>query len=255
MPPTYRQQPTLQNTRIRTAHDALLVFYGVARNTLTLLSRRLDAEERRHIGPGNVYVWEDRSASTSETTGLSMERWTDGMSWGPSRIRDEFLFYYQRDPQSNEHPNPSNPSGSSAPLHDADRLIKQTFSVFVSLPEDRAQDITRKWHLTAYFNQRSVDKLGLVENIPDVGRATIPDGLFRSARSNKGRRDDPRRTPSGGQLMGPGDQGQLPPPTAGALYTIFPSSASAEPSPIALSRVEPAHAGPSRQALAYETYP
>ena len=73
--PTYRQQPTLNNVRIRTAQDALQVFYGVARNTLTLLSRRLDTDERRQIRPGNVYVWEDRSATTSETAGLNMERW------------------------------------------------------------------------------------------------------------------------------------------------------------------------------------
>lgn len=55
---------------------------------------------------GNVYVWEERGANT-EATGLGMERWyvggtvrtvrltsitsnvrTDGMGWGPSRVRD-----------------------------------------------------------------------------------------------------------------------------------------------------------------------
>ncbi|KAI0040444.1 hypothetical protein FA95DRAFT_1566379 [Auriscalpium vulgare] len=98
------QQPTLQNVRIRTAQDALQVFFGVARNALTLLTRRLDADERKSIRSGNVYVWEDRSATTSDSGGLTMERWcvlrsssryarsrrrrTDGMSWGPSRIRD-----------------------------------------------------------------------------------------------------------------------------------------------------------------------
>lgn len=56
MSPVYRQQPTLQNVRIRTAQDALQVFYAVARNTLTLLSRRLDSEERKSIRPGQMYV-------------------------------------------------------------------------------------------------------------------------------------------------------------------------------------------------------
>ncbi|KAJ8517793.1 hypothetical protein ONZ45_g5077 [Pleurotus djamor] len=90
------QRPTLQNTRIRSTRDALQVFYAVARNVLPLITRRLDAEERRAITPGNVYVWEERGANT-EATGLGMERWTDGMGWGPSRVRDEFLFYHQKE--------------------------------------------------------------------------------------------------------------------------------------------------------------
>ena len=75
MPPRYKQQPTLEGVRIRTEQDALLVFYGVARGILTLLTRRLDADERKAIEPGHVYVWEDRSATTSDSGGLSMERW------------------------------------------------------------------------------------------------------------------------------------------------------------------------------------
>ena len=75
MPPRYKQQPTLEGVRIRTAQDAMLVFFGVARGILTLLTRRLDADERKAIEPGHVYVWEDRSATTSDSGGLSMERW------------------------------------------------------------------------------------------------------------------------------------------------------------------------------------
>lgn len=51
------QHPTLQNIRIRSTRDALQVFYGVAMHTLPLITRRLDAEERRNIAAGNVYVW------------------------------------------------------------------------------------------------------------------------------------------------------------------------------------------------------
>jgi hypothetical protein len=81
------QRPTLQNVRIRSTRDALAVFNGVARNVLPLITRRLDAEERRAIVPGNVYVWEERGAN-SESSAIGMERWTDGMGWGPSRVRD-----------------------------------------------------------------------------------------------------------------------------------------------------------------------
>jgi hypothetical protein len=68
------QHPSLQNVRIRSTRDALQVFYAVARSFIPLITRRLDAEERRAIVPGNVYVWEERSAN-SEATGLGMERW------------------------------------------------------------------------------------------------------------------------------------------------------------------------------------
>lgn len=91
----FMQHPTLQNVRIRSTRDALQVFHGVATHRLPLITRRLDAEERRNIVPGNVYVWsvitstdmdwileililwtvrEERGANT-EPTGLGMERW------------------------------------------------------------------------------------------------------------------------------------------------------------------------------------
>ena len=84
---TNMQSPTLRDVKIRSTRDALLVFNAVAHNQLPLITRRLDAEERRAIVPGNVYVWEERGANT-ESTGIGMERWTDGMGWGPSRVRD-----------------------------------------------------------------------------------------------------------------------------------------------------------------------
>ncbi len=87
MSPTYHQQPTLQNARIRTAQDALLVFFAVARNVLTLLTRRLDADERKAIRSGNVYIWEDRSASTVDNGGITMERW-----YGLWRFAHHFAF-------------------------------------------------------------------------------------------------------------------------------------------------------------------
>lgn len=68
------QRPTLTNVRIRSTRDANQIFYAVLRNLLPMTVRRLDAEERRAITSGNVYVWEERGAS-SEATGLGIERW------------------------------------------------------------------------------------------------------------------------------------------------------------------------------------
>jgi len=64
--------------------DALQVFFAVARNVLTLLTRRLDADERKAIRSGNVYIWEDRSASTVDNGGLTMERWCALLPFSPS---------------------------------------------------------------------------------------------------------------------------------------------------------------------------
>ncbi|EJF63858.1 hypothetical protein DICSQDRAFT_153679 [Dichomitus squalens LYAD-421 SS1] len=201
-PPSAMQQPTLTNIRIRSTRDALQIFYAVARNILPMTTRRLDAEERRAITSGCVYIWEERCAN-SEATGMGMERWTDGMGWGPSRVRDEFLFYHQRENEVHEDPN--NPSArwanmmrrdtrSNLPFsrQDAERLIKQTYSVHVSLPEDRPRGITRKWHLTAYFSQTTLDSLGTIESIPGVGDVQVPEGWFKSARASKiNKRTDP----------------------------------------------------------------
>jgi hypothetical protein len=68
------QRPTLSDVRIRSTRDAHRIFYAVSMKQLPMTMRRLDAEERRAIGSGNVYVWEERGAN-AEATGLGIERW------------------------------------------------------------------------------------------------------------------------------------------------------------------------------------
>ncbi|KAF8999907.1 hypothetical protein BDZ89DRAFT_1147506 [Hymenopellis radicata] len=206
--PTIAQRPTLTNTRIRSPRDALLVFHGVAMNILPLITRRLDIEERRAITSGNVYVWEERGVN-NESVGLGMERWTDGMGWGPSRVRDEFLFYHQKNPdddcntvtQMSPWARVTKKNGDSSfnypgysisstfrHLPETRNLIKQTYSVHVTLPADRNKGATRKWHLTAYFSQEKLDSLHTVDMIPQLRAMPTPDGWFRSARSTKSSR-------------------------------------------------------------------
>lgn len=74
------QRPTLVSARIRSTRDAMQTFYGVACNKLPLITRRLDAEERRAIVAGNIYVWEERGANT-ETISIGMERWQVQSHW------------------------------------------------------------------------------------------------------------------------------------------------------------------------------
>ncbi|KAJ3813084.1 Gti1/Pac2 family-domain-containing protein [Lentinula lateritia] len=191
------QQPTLESVRIRSTRDALQVFYGVATNKIPLITRRLDAEERRAIVAGNVYVWEERGANT-EPIGIGMERWTDGMGWGPSRVRDDFLFYHQKESDiEDDSLSPITPWAQLLRLStspnmghiESERLVKQTYSVHVSLPADRTRGIVRKWHLTAYFSLEKLSQLRTIDSVRGIGNVSVPDGLFRSARANKARRD------------------------------------------------------------------
>ncbi|KAG6861291.1 hypothetical protein C0995_001845 [Termitomyces sp. Mi166 len=41
----------------------------------------------------------------------------------------------------------------------------------------------------AYFSQQRLDELGTIDEIPGVGDVQVPEGLFRSARAGKMRRD------------------------------------------------------------------
>ncbi|KAK7043223.1 hypothetical protein VNI00_008577 [Paramarasmius palmivorus] len=173
----HMQQPTCANTRIRSTNDAHKIFYAVQHGALKMITRRLDADERLALTSGCVYAWEERGPHT-EITGLGIERFTEGRRWSPSRVRDEFLFYYEKyAPDATQ----ASSSEKQHPPRDWDPLVKQTYSVWVETEKGR-----RKWHLTAYFTQATVDRLGTVDDIPGVGDLTVPEGHFKSTRIKKG---------------------------------------------------------------------
>ncbi|KAJ8596581.1 hypothetical protein M405DRAFT_781353 [Rhizopogon salebrosus TDB-379] len=182
------QHPTCTSLRVRSPQDAQVIFHAVALKVLPMVTRRLDTEERRSIISGSVYVWEERGPSP-ESTGLGIERWTDGKRWGPSRVRDEFLFYQEKDPEpvdvdlnsDSDTTIGSSPLAQSGAHNEYVRvsLVKQTYSVFVETPRGR-----RKWHLIAYFTHDTLDYLRTVSDIPDLARIEVPAGQYRSARHN-----------------------------------------------------------------------
>lgn len=81
------QTPTCIQTRVRSTADAHKLFLAVQRGLLPLVRRRLDAEERLSLAPGNVYIWEERPAS-ADGPGPAMERFTEGKRWSQSRVRE-----------------------------------------------------------------------------------------------------------------------------------------------------------------------
>ncbi|KAG6812212.1 hypothetical protein H0H92_003948 [Tricholoma furcatifolium] len=124
------------------------------------------------------------------------------MEWGGVQV--EFLFYNQKDTNFGEDlVNPITPWAQmmrkreqpTIPVsvymaNQPERLVKQTYSVHVTLPSDSPRGIVRKWHLTAYFSQQRLDDLGTIDNIRGVGDVPVPEGLFKSARAGKMRRDN-----------------------------------------------------------------
>ena len=98
------QKPTLEDIHIRSPEDAHKVFYAVQLGLLPEITRRLDAQERKELRSGNVYCWADKpagevavraassvagsSASGGPQYEFSIERWTEGLSWSASRIRE-----------------------------------------------------------------------------------------------------------------------------------------------------------------------
>jgi len=179
------QPPTCRGIRIRSTYDAHRIIRAVELGVLPITQRRLDGEERKALRSGDVWVWEERGTG-SDNTGLGIERWTDGRTYGPSRVRDDFLFYSERDME------PFQPQGPY--IHrDRESLVKQTYSVFIRERNGRQ----KKWHITAYFSQSSVEDLATVDHIPAVACLPVPEGRYTSARSSKHKsREDGRRTRS-----------------------------------------------------------
>lgn len=81
------QRPTLTNVHIRSAVDAHKLFYAVQLGHLPKIEKRLDANERAALRPGDVYVWEEKGPN-ADSFSVSMERFTEGKSWTASRVRE-----------------------------------------------------------------------------------------------------------------------------------------------------------------------
>ncbi|EPT04658.1 hypothetical protein FOMPIDRAFT_1112974 [Fomitopsis schrenkii] len=172
------QPPTCTNLRIRSVHDAEIVLHAVTLGVLPMVHRRLDDDDRLSLTTGCIYVWEERSSNPLECTGQEIQRFTEGRSWGPSRARDDFLLYYEKESNSRSSVHLRNNLLGSV------QLIKQTYSVVVHEPDGK----TRKWHLNAYYTQDTVDQLRTVDDLPKLRGIDVPKGRYVCARTSNTRR-------------------------------------------------------------------
>ncbi|KAI0084936.1 Gti1/Pac2 family-domain-containing protein [Irpex rosettiformis] len=189
------QPATCNSVRVRSTADCNVIFHAVSLGILPLVSRRLSIDERRAIQSGCVFVWEERSP-TIEAVGDGLERWTDSRRWGASRLAKDFLLYQEKLPEVRD------PHLRAAMLTDFlvccttrhyNRLVKQTYSVWVDKPDGR-----RKWHLGkppiktvkfAYSSPETGHHMATVDDIPQLARLRhqVPEGRYQPARSSKTR--------------------------------------------------------------------
>ncbi|KIM45336.1 hypothetical protein M413DRAFT_442013 [Hebeloma cylindrosporum] len=238
------QQPTCSNIRIRSTADAHKIFGAVQQGILHMVTRRLDADERLALRSGCIYAWEERGPH-SELTGLGIERFTEGRRWSPSRVRDEFLFYYEK---YSPPPDAMQPgiSAERQPPRDWDPLVKQTYSVWVQTDKGR-----RKWHLTAYFTQATIDQLGTIDDNPRVREVIVPDGMFKSTRVGKSRNrvdDHSRSDAAKAATTVPRTYAPFPTP-----YQYHPQGGSPSMTPVLMH--EPYQRAPERAHSPYEQSP
>lgn len=124
-------------------------------------------------------------------------------------------------------------------------LVKQTYSVWVETERG-----PRKWHLTAYFTQASVDYLDTIDRIPGVGELIVPDGLFRSTRVPKRKPDEQqsakRTVPS---------PVKPPPPSTTRTYAPYPPTDNSPPAGPSMEMFQPYQYSPSPLNGYYQSIP
>ncbi|KAH0844220.1 hypothetical protein AYO21_06252 [Fonsecaea monophora] len=82
-------QPTFQG-HVATTQDALILFEACLQGHLSHVPRRPHDRERSNlIRSGCVFIYEENASG--------IKRWTDGVTWSPSRILGNFLVYRELD--------------------------------------------------------------------------------------------------------------------------------------------------------------
>ncbi|OSD07026.1 hypothetical protein PYCCODRAFT_1359784 [Trametes coccinea BRFM310] len=196
---TPMQRPTLTNVHIRSAADAHKLFYAVQLGLLPKIEKRLDANERAALRPGDVYVWEEKGPNT-DSFSVSMERFTEGKSWTASRVREDFLMYFESPRKGKGNARTS--ENQVVRPGEQDLYIKLTYSVIREDVKEasHSKDADKlkkppKWHMNAYFTKLTEGQLRTIDDIPMLRDLVVPDGIFSSARTSKpGKRGDSSRT-------------------------------------------------------------
>jgi hypothetical protein len=145
---------------VATSDDARMLIQACEQGVLRVLSRRPTSSEKPSLArSGHVFIYEGTTSS--------IQRWTDGRRWSPSRVLGDFLIYGEREatPRSSEIDDAADQLwGSQGIVKDpcwqilahlvrsfhlhSEQLVKKSISIPI------ANSI---WHVVSYF--RPVDAL------------------------------------------------------------------------------------------------
>ncbi|KLO11741.1 hypothetical protein SCHPADRAFT_915906 [Schizopora paradoxa] len=250
------QRPTCTGIRVRSTQDANVLFHAVTLGMLPMVQRRLDAADRAALRSGCVYVWEERSPA-SDATGTGMERFTEGRHWHPSRVRDDFLLYLEKDwdttdshlAEKNQLLRRHHESGSSSPYRNSAYptqqprrvpMIKQTYSVWVNLGHS-----LKKWHMNAYYTEDSLEQLLTVDDVDVLANLRVPHECYQRARAGTSSSTRTRDRGTGREVPG-GDMPRMRTPRRNSTASVTSSHSS--------DRENSSHPGLSPLSMHHRTY-
>ena len=144
---------------VETALDALIIIQGCSSGVLPLVTRRLqDAEKKHSVISGSVFVWDEQA------TGI--KRWTDGLSWSPSRTLGNFLVYRELDKRAKAAKAPkdavSTPASRGGPMTDGS-MMRDSSSI------DAVEKIKEKALVGSLTSSYRFRKAGLVKKTISLG--------------------------------------------------------------------------------------
>lgn len=95
---------------VKDTNDALILFQLAIDGELKLIQQRLSEEDRtKYVRSGNIFIFQEEDSS--------IRRWTDGISWSPSRIVGDFLVYREIKKDESGHRRESSKTRNRAVLY------------------------------------------------------------------------------------------------------------------------------------------
>lgn len=172
---------------LETEMDALLVLQACMDGKLDFVDRRPSDIERPYlIVPGNIFVFKE--------TQSGIKRWTDGISWSPSRISGRFLIYKElnkRVPRLSM----GSAAGPDMDLLDEKALlpvvytgfVKKTFSMKMKVAVEDSEDgkVVETFHVVSYYVDSDVKNNVMVQPTKTTlaDEVAISAGLMKTVES------------------------------------------------------------------------
>ncbi|KAJ7275764.1 Gti1/Pac2 family-domain-containing protein [Mycena rebaudengoi] len=150
---------------VETTVDALRVVYAAHVGVIPRVRKRFTSQQRKaYIISGGVFVFHERESG--------MNRWTDGLSWSPSRVDGNFLIYQemQEVPATNDQ--------ERTKVEKRNGLRKRTLCVTIRGNTRQNDHIL---HLICYFKQDHVVSNAIMRPSfhPDIMAFRLPPEIFQ----------------------------------------------------------------------------